>query len=57
MIKSKVACSCLQCEKRISIGDWKAKINGFTVCADCKFKVGLHQNDWLIDLALRVHNC
>ena len=56
MIRAKVACECLQCEKRIAIGDWKAKINGFTVCSDCKFSVRVHMNDWLVDLARKVNH-
>lgn len=56
MIKSKTRCSCLQCEKLISKGDWKAKTNGFIVCGDCKMSVRVHQNDWLIELANKMRN-
>ena len=51
MIKAKTPCNCLQCQKRIAVGDWKAKINGFVVCSSCKFKVRVHRNDWLVELA------
>ena len=36
MIKNKTTCICFQCDKIITHGEFKSKINGLVVCGDCK---------------------
>ena len=57
MIKPKSTGQYTQCGDIIaSTAPFKGEINGFVVCGDCKIKVRVHQNDWLIELAKEI-NC